>query len=71
MLYPVMRAVFLGQAPLMILLVLFVECLVELSVLDRGGSRQKDVILKPIMTDMPCPFPGNAQEIDVSVLGVY
>ena len=25
---------------------------------------------KPIMTDMPRPSPGNAQEIDFSVLGV-
>ena len=25
---------------------------------------------KPIMTDMPRPFPGNAQEIDFIILGV-
>ena len=36
-----------------------------------GADPDKNMTFsKPIMTDMPRPFPGNAQEIDFSVLGV-
>ena len=39
--------------------------------LNTGADPDKNMTFsKPIMTDMPCPFPGNAQEIDFSVLGV-
>ena len=43
MLSPVLRTVFLGQAPFLILLVLFVDCLLELSVLGlKVGSLAAD-----------------------------
>ena len=36
-----------------------------------GADPDKNMTFsKPIMTDMPHPFPGNAQEIDFSVLDV-
>ena len=36
-----------------------------------GADPDKNMTFsKPIMTDMPRPFPGNDQEVDFSALGV-